>query len=255
MLNFYMRGLERRLNPTCARRQADKHTRGKGHSNPLDRRGCQAPSPKRQLAGREGGAAGPSRGGSGVAVKQEAERGGWRVQDSLQVRRQTGGSDRLGAPRAPGGERNERSGSSTPRLRDAAVEGGQSPCPAVRGGASSERGGGRSASPAGRGAAVPQPFPPLLFFPLSTRASPISSQWQPRALLGAGRGEGAAGASAGSALLSAATAAAAAGSQAGGGCAARSPPRRASPPGAHLLDGRHRVPALGHPGGEVGGGR
>lgn len=52
-------------------------------------------------------------------------------------------------------------------------------------------------------------------------------------------GEGAAGAgSAGSASFAAARPR---------GCAVRAPP--------HLLDGRHRVPALGHPGGEVGGSR
>lgn len=46
--------------------------------------------------------------------------------------------------------------------------------------------GGGSVSPAGWGSAAPA-LPPLLFFPLSTRASPISSERQSRALLGAGR--------------------------------------------------------------------
>lgn len=184
-------------------------------------------------------------------MKEGAEGGGrWRLQPPLQVGGQTGGTDGLGVPRAPG-ERSEGWGSPAPGLREAGVGGGRRPCPAVRRAQSGEAG-GAGAPRAGGQQHLSRPSPPLLFFPLSTRASPISSQRQPRALLGAGRGEGAAGASAGSALFSAA---AAASSQAGGGCAARSPPRRASPPGAHLFDGRHRVPALGHPGGEVGGGR
>lgn len=87
--------------------------------------------------------------------------------------------------------------------------------------------------PRGRGQALRRPSPSF-FSPLSPL--PLAGGRGRRSGPG---GEGAAGAgSAGSALFAAARPR---------GCAARAP--------SHLLDGRHRVPALGHPGGEVGGSR
>lgn len=140
--------------------------------------------------------------------------------------RKAGGTARIGAPRAPGGARSDGSGSPSCGRRTSL------PRRALRG--------GRRVSPAGRGSGAPA-LPPS--FSLPSPPGRAHFHFLRAAAEGAARGragEGAAGASAGSALFSAAR--------------PESAVRPAPPARAHLLDGRHRVPALGHPGGEVGGG-
>lgn len=158
--------------------------------------------------------------GDAKAVQVSCEGRGWRrrLQSSSSpphtpVTRKAGGAARIGAPRAPGGARSDGSGSPS--------------------------WGRREREPRGLGERGPGPSPAPFLSPLHSG----EPHFLRAAVEGAARGragEGAAGASAGSALFSAARPERAA--------------RPAPPARAHLLDGRHRVPALGHPGGEVGGG-
>lgn len=165
------------------------------------------------------------RGSSGVAVKEGADRGDCRVQvpppsyeESRRNRPDRGSS---------GVRRSEKRRLGLPQLRAA----GNPAPPCAEGRAERE--------PRGLGERRPGPSPAPFLSPLHSG----EPHFLRAAAEGAARGragEGAAGASAGSALFSAARPERAA--------------RPATPARAHLLDGRHRVPALGHPGGEVGGG-
>lgn len=205
-LNFCVRWLESRLNPTCARKQTHTHA---------GERTLQPPAPPGPQPHTAAGAAEAAQ----VSLRK-AEGGSWRVQVPPQVRGRAGGTGWLGDPRAPGWDRSEGSGPPAPGLREAGLAGGRRPCPAVSWGASSERGDGRSTNPRAGGSSAPA-LPPVSF---SSPSPAGRAPFPPSGSRGRswGRaGKGAAGASAGSALFSAA---AAAGSQTGGGCAARSPP-------------------------------